>query len=226
MYKRQVELIGKGVIVPGKNKVLIPFSAVGLKAIDVEIIQVLNQNMNFFLQENDYTSSFDLIRTARPVFMQTIDLQKKHPNIQLDKWNDFTIDLSQLVKLEKGNVYRIVLKFKKSYTILDCANEEPDSDYGTTDWENKSGYAYYSEYSYPTGYNWAERDNPNSVSYYNFDRFAARNIINTSLGIMAKLGADNRYHICITDLISAQPISDCQLSLYNCLLYTSDAADD
>lgn len=213
--KPAVELIGKGVIVPEKNKVLIPFSAVGLKAIDVEIIQVLNQNMNFFLQENDYTSSFDLIRTARPVFMQTIDLQKKHPNIQLDKWNDFTIDLSQLVKLEKGNVYRIVLKFKKSYTILDCANEEPDSDYGTTDWENKSGYAYYSEYSYPTGYNWAERDNPNSVSYYNFDRFAARNIINTSLGIMAKLGADNRYHICITDLISAQPISDCQLSLYN-----------
>ena len=77
--KPAVELIGKGVIVPGKNKVLIPFSAVGLKAIDVEIIQVLNQNMNFFLQENDYTSSFDLIRTARPIFMQTIDLQKNTP---------------------------------------------------------------------------------------------------------------------------------------------------
>lgn len=213
--KPAVELIGKGVIVPGKNKVVIPFSAVGLKAIDVEIIQVLNQNMNFFLQENDYTSSHDLIRTARPVFMQTIDLQKKHPNIQLDKWNNFTIDLSQLVQLEKGNIYRIILKFKKSYTILDCANEEPDSDYGTTDWDNKSGYAYYSEYNYPTGYNWAERDNPKSVSYYNYDRFAVRNIVNTSLGIMAKLGADNRYHICITDLVSAQPVNNCQLSLYN-----------
>lgn len=213
--KPAVELIGKGVIVPEKNKVVIPFSAVGLKAIDVEIIQVPQQNMNYFLQENDYTSSYDLIRTARPILMQTIDLQKKHPNIQLDKWNDFTIDLSQLVKFEKGNIYRIILKFKKSYTILDCANEEPDSDYGTTDWDNKSGYAYYNEYSYPSGYNWTERNNPNNVSYYNYARFAARNIINTSLGIMAKSGTDNRYHVCITDLVSAQPVSNCLLRLYN-----------
>ena len=131
--KPQVQLIGKGIIVPGNNQVLIPFSAIGLQAVDLEIIQVLDQNMNFFLQENSYDDRSELTRTARPVFMKKIDLKKDHPHIDLDKWNDFTIDLSDLVNLEKGNIYRFRLKFKKSYTILSGADESHDSDYGDTD---------------------------------------------------------------------------------------------
>lgn len=223
--KPEIRLIGKGVIVPDQNKVLIPFSAVGLKAVDLEIIQVLNQNMNFFLQENSYDDHSQLMRTARPVFMKKIDLMQDHPNLDPGKWNDFTIDLSNLVKLEKGAVYRIRLKFRKSYTSLACANEAPDSDYGITDWENTDGYSYYSEYSYPDGYNWEERNNPCSISYYNGDRFAARNMINTSLGIMAKLGADNRYFVCVTDLATAEPVANCQLSLYNYQNQKIDSAE-
>lgn len=221
----EVRLIGKGVIVPGKNKVLIPFSAVGLKAVDLEIIQVLNQNMNFFLQENSYDDYSDLMRTARPVFMKKIDLMKDHPNMDPGKWNDFTIDLSDLVKLEQGAIYRFRLKFKKSYTSLSCADEAPDSDYGTTDWDNTNGYSYYSDYSYPSGYNWNDQNNPCSVSYYTGDRFAARNIINTSLGLMAKQGADNRYFICVTDLATAAPVAGCQLSLYNYQNQKIDSAE-
>ena len=77
--KPEVEFIGKGVIVPDKNQVLVPFSAVGLKAVDLEIIQVSPQNMNFFLQENTYDGYGDLVRTARPVFMKKIDLLEKNP---------------------------------------------------------------------------------------------------------------------------------------------------
>lgn len=211
--KPQVKLIGKGVIIPGNNQVLIPFSAIALKAVDLEIIQVFNQNMNFFLQENSYDNNRELMRTARPVYSKKIDLQAGHPNINLDKWNDFTIDLSDLVKLEKGVVYRFRIKFKKSYTTLPCADESPDSEYDSGNWDNP-GY-YYSEYDYPSGYEWQQRNNPCNISYYTGERFEARNIINTSLGIMAKQGADNQYHICVNDLGSTTPVSDCQVSLYN-----------
>ena len=211
--KPQVQLIGKGIIVPGNNQVLIPFSAIGLQAVDLEIIQVLDQNMNFFLQENSYDDRSELTRTARPVFMKKIDLKKDHPHIDLDKWNDFTIDLSDLVNLEKGNIYRFRLKFKKSYTILSCADESPDSDYGDTDWDNPG--SYYSEYYYPSGFDWEQRENPCHISYYTGDRFAARNIINTSLGIMAKQGADNQYVVCVSDLSTAEAIPNCNISLYN-----------
>ena len=213
--KPEVQFIGKGVIVPNENQVLIPFAAVGLKAVDLEVIQVSSPNMNFFLQENLYDGKNDLMRTARPIFMKRIDLLENNPELDTDKWNNFTIDLNKLVQLEKGNVYRILLKFKKSYTTLDCADELPDSDYGTIDWDNSNGYAYYSEYTYPTDYVWTERDDPTRNSYYTGDRFASRNIINTSLGLMAKQGANNDYLICVSDLATASPVNNCRITLYN-----------
>lgn len=212
--KPAVELIGKGVIVPDEGNVLIPFSAIALKAVDLQVIRVPNQNMNFFLQENSYESRNELSRTGRPVFMTRIDLTNDHPGIDLNRWNDFTINLSKLVKLEKGNVYRIRLKFQRSYTTLDCAGESDDmpaSDAGK--WDNPN--FYYSEYEYPEGYDWDQANNPCDVSYYNGSRFVARNIINTSLGLLAKKGVDNSYVVCVTDLATAAPVADCYVSLYN-----------
>lgn len=209
----QIKLIGKGVIVPGDNQVLIPFSAIALKAVDLEIIQVFNQNMNFFLQDNLYDGAYQLASCARPVFMKKIDLQKDHPDADLNRWNDFTVNLKDLVKLEKGTVYRINLKFKKSYTTLSCSDELPDSDYGTRDWDNPEDYYYYDEY--PSGYEWDKRNDPCHVSYYNSDRFESRNIINTSLGLMAKRGADNSYCVSVSDLGTAEAVANCEISLYN-----------
>lgn len=208
----RVSFIGKGVIVPDQNKVIIPFSAVALKAVDIEIIKVLNQNMNFFLQENNYEGSYELRRTARPVFTKKIDLQQEYPDIDLNRWNDFTIDLSRLVKLEKGVIYRIKLKFKKSYTTLECAGEAPDSEFSASDWDNPG---YYSDYEYPIGYEWEEADNPCHVSYYNGDRFASKNIINTALGVLAKRAVDNKFFISVNELNTASPVSDCDIFLYD-----------
>lgn len=214
VLKPKVQLIGKGVIVPSENNVLIPFSAIALKAVDLEIIRIPNQNMNFFLQENSYDNNQEINRTGRPIFQKKIDLEKRQPNIDFSRWNDFTINLSELVKLEKGIIYRIRLKFKKSYTILDCANEGPDSQsLNENDWDNPN--SYYNEYEYPAGYNWEQEDNPCHVSYYRGNRFVSRNIINTSLGLLAKKGADNRYFICVTDLATASPVADCDVSVYD-----------
>ncbi len=210
--KPLVSFIGKGTIVPAENSVLIPFSTVALKAVDLYVVKVFNQNMNFFLQENAYNESSELRRTGRPVFQKKIDLIKENPSIDLDKWNDFTIDLSKLVELEKGVVYRIELKFKKSYTTLACAGEGRDNEYSTGDWDSP-GYYYYGDY--PEDYVWEERDNPCHVSYYTGERFVSRNIINTSLGILAKRAADGKYFICVSDIENAKPVADCEVMLYN-----------
>lgn len=212
--KPAVELIGKGVIVPDEQNVLVPFSAIALKAVDLMVIRIPNQNMNFFLQENSYDTRRELNRTGRPIFMTKIDLEQNHPGIDLNRWNDFTINLSKLVKLEKGIIYRIQLRFKKSYTTLNCADEGIDSETPNLEQWDDPDY-YYSEYEYPNGYNWDQADNPCDISYYNSSRFVSRNIINTSLGLLAKKGADNSYVVCVTDLSSASPVADCRVSLYN-----------
>lgn len=208
----QVKFIGKGSIVPTNGKVLIPFSAVNLKAVDVQIIKVENQNMNFFLQTNSYENSAELRRTGRPVFREKMDLQKNNPTIKLTRWNDFTIDLGNLVQLDKGVIYRVEIKFRKSYTTLACADEGSDANISESDWDNPG---YYYDYNYPDGYEWNQQDNPCHVSYYTNDHFISKNIINTSLGIMAKRAADGKYVVCVNNLETAEAVSDCEIIFYN-----------
>ena len=209
-----IRFIGEGIIVPSEGKVWVPFSAVALKAVDVQIIKVFDQNMNFFLQQNSYDGTGDLIRTARPVFRQKIALNPEGSPINLNHWNDFTLNLSDLVKLEKGVIYRIEIRFRKSYTTLDCASEGQDNtDYYDQDWDGND--YYYSNYYYNNDYRWSDRDNPCTDSYYTGDRFISKNIINTSLGILAKRGSDNRYFVAVNDIVTAAPVANCMISLYN-----------
>lgn len=212
--KPAVQFIGNGIITPADGKVLIPFSAVALKAIDLQIIKVFNQNMNFFLQQNSYNGEGDLMRTARPVFRKKIELAPQVPDTDLNRWNDFTINLSDLVELEKGVIYRIEIRFKRSYTTLACADSAADrTNYYNQDWNGND--SYYNDYYYGNNYNWKDRDDPCTDSYYTGNRFISKNIINTSLGLLAKRGADNTYFIAVNDIATAQPVANCTVSLYD-----------
>lgn len=209
-----VKFIGNGNIIPARGEVLLPFSAVALKAVDIQIIKVFRQNMNFFLQENNLTGESDFMRTARPVFRKKIDLTPNTGHINLNRWHDFTIDLSKLTQLEKGVIYRVEIRFRKSYTTLECANEESgDTDFYNQDWDGDS--YYYNNYYTPSDYQWSERNNPCSNSYYTSQRFISKNIINTSLGILAKRTTDNKYFIAVNDIATAEPVSNCRVTVYD-----------
>ena len=51
--KPAVELIGKGVILPNSNGLIFPFKAVSLKAIDLKILKIYENNIPQFLQINN-----------------------------------------------------------------------------------------------------------------------------------------------------------------------------
>ncbi|MFR7809722.1 MAG: hypothetical protein ACLU4N_10850, partial [Butyricimonas faecihominis] len=134
---------------------------------------------------------------GRIILDKKIPLEKEgHPR-NANKWQDYTINLADHIQLEKGVIYRVQLKFQKSYTTLACANEGLD---GITEdhWDSQSDYDYYDDddyyYNYPSDYSWEERDDPCSNSYYYVsDRFPRRNLIVTSLGLTAKTGSDGKY---------------------------------
>ena len=50
--KPAVELVGNGVILPSTDGLMFPFRAVNLRAVDVKIIQVYENNILQFLQTN------------------------------------------------------------------------------------------------------------------------------------------------------------------------------
>ena len=219
--KPAVAFIGEGTFTPAEGNVLIPFSAVALKAVQLRVVKVFNQNMNFYLQDGDYnySSDYQLRRVGRVILDKKIPLEQEGRPIDANKWQDYTINLADHIQLEKGVIYRVQLRFKKSYTTLACANEGQD---GITenDWDSSFNDNYYDDdnyyYNYPSDYSWEERDDPCSNSYYYVsDRFPQKNMIVTSLGLTAKTGSDGKYVIAVNDLLTAAPVESCKILFFN-----------
>ncbi|MDR0766315.1 MAG: alpha-2-macroglobulin [Odoribacteraceae bacterium] len=227
----KVQFIGEGTFSPSEGNALVPFSAVGLKAVQLRVIKVFARNMNFFLQDNSYSrgDDFELVRVARPVLDKRIDLVKEGEPFNPNKWQDYTVNLADHLALEKGVIYRVELYFRRSFTALPCARDKEDKPLKDQDWDAPRRQAYdeydddeydddeYDEYDgYPDDFSWEERNDPCSDSYYYMkERFPWKNIIVTSLGIVAKAGIDGKYAVAVTDLLSAAPVENCTVDFYN-----------
>ena len=72
--KPAVRLIGSGVIVPASNGLIFPFEAVSLKAVDITITEIFENNAIQFFQHNSFDGSHDLKRVARPIFRKSLVL--------------------------------------------------------------------------------------------------------------------------------------------------------
>ncbi|WP_295128020.1 MG2 domain-containing protein [uncultured Chitinophaga sp.] len=218
-----VSIPGKGVILPSSGKLVLPFEAVNLNAVDVTVIKIYERNIPQYLQRNNLDGQDELRRVGTPVVRKTVrlDLDK---SLNLHRSNRFNLDLEQLLRTEPGAIYRVTIGFRKDYSLSSCAGE------GTASGENSDGeeedgryygdkidedddfWSRYDSY-YPYGYNWDERNSPCSNSYYNKEKWASRNIIASNIGIIAKRGNDNSMVVAVTDIRDAKPLSGVELEL-------------
>ena len=106
----QLKLIGEGTILPSTDGMVIPFEAVNLKAIRVDVIQVLDQNIPQFLQVSNLKGNDQLKRVGRKVMTTTIDLSKNGSDLTI--WNRYTLNLASLMQAEKGALYRLQFSFR------------------------------------------------------------------------------------------------------------------
>jgi uncharacterized protein YfaS (alpha-2-macroglobulin family) len=220
-----VSFTGKGVIMPASSKLMLPFEAVGLNAVDITIVKIYENNVAQFLQVNDLTGNRELVRVGRPVKKKTMRLDTDRL-VDLRKPNQFAIDLDQLIRTEPGAVYNVKITFKKAYSLYRCdaasgsTTATTDDEMQSVDEENwdgmeerESSYWDYSEDYYSEDYNWNERDNPCHSSYYNPQRWASRNIMASDLGIIAKRGTTDAFTFAVTDLRTTKPLSGVTLDL-------------
>ncbi|MBN2745564.1 MAG: hypothetical protein JXR34_02475 [Bacteroidales bacterium] len=223
--KPAVRFPDKGVIAPQKDGLVIPFEAVSLNMVDVSIIQIYEDNVLFFLQENDFNESSNIRRAGRLVARKRIDLRKSGLNIS--RWNSFKINLSDFVTPQAGAIYRISIDFKKEYSAYPCETtfaaksiSSEEYDFATkNDMKDYDEYQYYYdweyEYDYPEDYQWRERENPCHSSYYTSDKRTSRNLLVSDLGIIAKGSSTGQFVVAVTDIVSAKAISNAKVTLYN-----------
>ena len=231
--KPQVELINAGNILPSSTNLNIPFRAVNLRAVDMKIIQIYENNVLTFLQTNQLNGSNELKRVGRLMFKKTLRLDNTK-NTQV--WQNYSIDLSDIIKQQPGAIYRIEFSFKHEYSAYECddnrvigekTNKQPsnnltriasdeiteqEQDY----WDSPQNYYYrYNNYDWDT-YNWDERDNPCNPTYYMGDeRNVSCNIMASDIGIIAKANSENKLWVSVANIVDTKPISKAGIKVYN-----------
>ena len=216
-----VELMISDGILPDGNKLKLPFKAVNLCAVDVNVIKIYRSNVLSFYQENSIDGTSELRRYGRLVKKYTARLDGDASR-NLHQWQNFSIDLGGLFRQEKGAIYRIKLSFKQEYSLYN-KDEGPKTlppaaitPWEQSKWDEAYGW-YYSWDDYHTNeWNWSDRDNPEKPSYYQDDsKFPELNLAASDIGVIVKSADESRLWVTVADIVSSRPMEGVKVTAYN-----------
>lgn len=209
--KPEVQVLQNGTILPSSENLKINFKATSLKAVDVKVYKIYQNNILQFLQSNNLDGSYSLYTVASPIAKTTIELTNPDPNA-LMRWNAYAIDLSTLIKPDPGAIYHIKFSFKKSYAI-NCASDgeedidtEAEEEVSPEDDEDDYYYRYYP---------WEEREDPCSDAYYYYTQMPTINVLASDLGLIVKGGNDNVYTAIVTNILTTAPVNGATVEFYS-----------
>jgi alpha-2-macroglobulin len=225
--KPGIQLVGKGEILPSSKNLIFPFMAANLKAVDLKITKVFENNLPYFLQENDLNEYNSIKRFGRPIFSGKINLNSGTVS-DPGSWNLYSIDLADYIDVEPGILYRVQLSIRKSYSLLNsCPLTEEEKNYEekldqsqeafVDSWRDEDNYYDYEDegFYYSSGFGWNDRGDPCKEAYYSPDKSISRNILASNLGLIAKMGEDNKLHIFVNDLLTALPVNEVSLDVFD-----------
>jgi uncharacterized protein YfaS (alpha-2-macroglobulin family) len=221
-----IALSGNGIIIPPSGDLIFPFKAVNLKAIDIKIIKVFDNNLPYFLQENNVNTGYNIKRFGRPVYSGKIDLVSGEGALA-GAWNSYRIDLSEYISVEPGVLYTVILGMRPSYSLYPCAAtagmgkyEEllnRFDEYGKDVWDDPEVFYETNEDAlyYSSGFRWEDREDPCKEAYYSPDRRVSRNFIASNLGLIAKKGENDHLYVMVHNIVTAMPVNEADIDVYD-----------
>lgn len=222
--KPKVQILGHGVILPSSNGLSMPFEAVNLKAVDVQVFKIYENNILQYLQSNDLDGNNELARVGKKIAQKTISLGITNP-ADFKYRKKFSLDLSSLIKTEPGAIYRVTLGFKKEYSTYPCGGVSNTENIELQDLSssalNDEGYAYYYDNYYggdyeDDDYDWSQRGNPCNSAYYNsYETNVSRNLLASDIGLTVKKSNDGTLFFATSNLITTDPMTGVEIELYD-----------
>lgn len=222
--KPQVKFVGKGTIMPANAILDIPFDAVGVNAVDVTAFKIYPENIAQFLQLNGLSGSSEINRGGRYLWHKTIPLKPADTN----QWNRFSFNVTDLMKEHPGGLLRLSLSINRSHSTYNCPSSTQPAlpsktllnnweDYGVNQasgWDGISDYVQNSDYNF----DWDQRNNPCSDSYYNYENNktrASQNFIASNIGLITKQDAKGNLQVISTDIRTAKPLTGTEFEVRN-----------
>lgn len=221
-----IMLAGNGVILPSSKNLIFPFKAANLRAVDLRITKIFENNIPYFLQENEMDGGYYIKRFGRPVYAGRVDLITGSA-AATGTWNLYTIDLADYIDVEPGVLYKVQLSMRRSYSLYPCESQDTDTRYeellqqsmdlSRDTWDDTDNYYEGSdEYLYYTyGFRWEDRDDPCKDAFYSPDKNISRNILASNLGLIAKKGEDDLLHVMVNDLLTALPVKEASIEVFD-----------
>ena len=228
----KVEILSDGFILPNSDSLLLPFRAKALKAVDIQIIQVYENNILSYLREDQWGRMNNLKRYGRLVYKQTLRLAPT----DAQSWGNYSLDLKKLISQESGAIYKVIFTFNQSYAMepfnggkkMEFERENgmiaiengvlTETDEAT--WNFNDGYIGYFDEGIEIDwqeYNWRETENPMCASYYmeRANVVTSTQILASNIGMIVKSNDQNEHWIFVTDILTAKPIRSAQVTLYS-----------
>ncbi|MGH1436312.1 MAG: alpha-2-macroglobulin family protein [Lewinella sp.] len=212
----QVRLVGQGNILPASAKLVFPFEAIGLNAVEVEIFKIHSSNILQFLQDNNLDGQYDLNKVGKVILRQEVALKNLKPTGNHAQWERYALDLRQFFEMDAKSFYQVRIGFRRDQSRYNCSNQN----FTFQERYNRNNDAsilnnWYGLEGYYQEYRWDQRDDPCYPAYYNSDRFIVRNVMTSNLGLIVKEGQNQSYSVAVTNLQTAGPVAEATVHFYD-----------
>ena len=224
-FRPRASFVGRGLILPRKDRLTVPIEAVNLKSIQVAAFQIYPGNMAQFFQVNSLEGSDELARVGRYLWRKTVALSED--SAVTSRPTRYDLDVTPLFKENPGSLFRIVLSFNRGDSTYPChPSEKPAvAEPPLKNMDDPSDYWRYSNWDYSEqdyGYDesgWQNRNNPCFDAYYmpryNQGIVVGRNFFSSDIGLVAKLEENGTFHVVTTDIGTARPLSGLRVRVFN-----------
>lgn len=225
--KPKVRLVGRGVILPSSEKGLIlPFEAVGLEAVEIEIFKIYDNNILQFLQTSELngTNDYELARVGRVIRQEMVPLKGLNDKAKAGAWTRYALDLGKLFTADPNAIYQVRIGFRPEYAAFQCKDRQKGDNLREIGQDRRTGDNgelvsfwgdYYGMDGYYEGFEWRHRTNPCFPAYYNSENFVQTNVFASDLGITAKSGTDGSMFVAVADLRTTKPVGESVLEFYD-----------
>lgn len=217
----QVQLLGSGSILPESDGLILPFEAIGLKSVVVEVFKIYHNNILQFLQTNTLGGEYELYRVGKIIRRKTIALGSTAAEGADWEWKRHSLDLTPLIDQDPSAIYQVRIGFMPEDALYFCEAETAATPLylrqteGTELNDNSIMDLYYGSLGYSDGYSWEDRDDPCKPAYYHSGRFVSKNILASNLGIAVKSGTEKSWFVAVTDLRNVAPLQGVNLDFYD-----------
>ncbi len=218
----QVRMVQQGKSLPYTRDVILPFEAINLHTVDVEIFKTFSNNVlyNIHLGFDEDFGSYNLIRLGRVIKQKVIRLSELAEGSNASAWKRYGLNLSEFIEAEPGANYQVRISFKPEYSDYQCSAGKPaiPEDFYYEETGDPTISSWWREYPY---YNYSEYGNndtedPCNISYYYKEHFAKLSFFASNIAMIAKTSEEaGQAMVNVYDVLDGSPVKSAEVNFYD-----------